>query len=146
MGWLADLVGVSTVAAVFGCLTLLVPRAMVPMPVLWWAGFGVAVVGLFLWHNKSAPVRPGNWLKLLGFIVLLDMASFCIDMILGELTHPHLSPLKSAMQLGGPFGFAATSFLIPATFIAAVGGLIRSSFLCSIKRSPDVGAPRSSSW
>lgn len=146
MRWLADLVGVSTIAAIIGCLTLLVPRAIVPGPVFWWTGLGVAVVGLFLWHDKSAPVRPRDWLKLLGFIVLLDMGSFCIDMFVGELTHPHLSPLKSAMEVGSPFGFAATSILIPATFIAAVGGLIRSRFLHSIRRSPDIGSRQSGSW
>lgn len=135
MRWLADLVGISTVAGIFGFLTLLVPRDIAG-PILWWAALGVAVIGLFLWHDKSAPIRPRDWLKLLGGIVLLDIGSFCIDMIIGESMHQHLSPLRSAMEAGSPFGFAATSILIPAAFIAAVGGFVRGSFLYWITRSP----------
>lgn len=142
MRWLADLVGLSIVAAVLGCLTFLVPSSMVPPMLWWWPGFGIlAVSSLFFWHNKSAPVRPRDWIQAMGIIVLLDIGSFCIDMILGELLHPHLSPLKSAMEFGGPFGFAATSILIPGLFVASFAGFARSAFLCWFRRPPDIDAP-----
>jgi hypothetical protein len=141
MRWLADLVGLAILAAIFGCLTFLVPSRMVPPMLWWWPGFGIlAIPCLFFWHNKSTPVRPRDWIKLLGVIVLLDMTSFCIDVILGELSHPHLSPWKSAMQFGGPFGFAATSILIPGVFVASLAGFVRSGFLCGFRRTPDIDA------
>lgn len=140
MRWLADLVGLSIVTAIFGFLTLLAPRLLAPVG--WWPGFVfVAVLGMFFWHSKSAPVGPRDWLKFLGVIVLLDMGSFCIDMIVGELSRPHLSPLKSAMEFGGPFGFAATSVLIPSLFVVSIAGLARSGFLYWVKRSPDIDTP-----
>jgi hypothetical protein len=139
MVWLGDLVGISSVAAIFGILSLFIPRSTAEPALLWWAAFGVAMIGLYLWHNKSAPVRPGDWLKALGVIVVVDVGSLCIDMVLGEFLHPHPSPFRSAMEVGGPFGFATTSVLIPAVFVASVAGLLRSSFLHMIKRPPQAG-------
>lgn len=131
MLWIADLVGLSVLAAIVGCLAVLVPRSEMMDLQSWVEVYAaLAIMGLFLWRGRSAPGRPKEWVYLLGFIVLADLLSFCIDAVSGGyIWHPEFSLIQAAMQFGGPFGFALTAFIIPMVFIVAVAGTVRSVFL-----------------
>jgi hypothetical protein len=132
MTWVGDSIGVATIAAIIGALAYFVPSSEVTYPV-WWAAFaGLSAVGIFFWRQKDSPRRPTAWLRVLGIVCLMDAASFCVDIIGGHFIRPQLSLIQAAVHFGGPLGFAATSVLIPAVFIAATAGLVRSAFLSSV--------------
>ena len=129
MRWLGDIIGLSVMAAMLGTLAVLVPRSSATLTA-WLVAYAIlAVISIPLWRNKSSPVRPQGWLQVMGIIVLLDLGSFIIDILVGELLRPQHSLIRAAMSLGGPLGFGLTSIVIPALFVAAAAGLVRSTFL-----------------
>jgi hypothetical protein len=91
--------------------------------------YGVLVaVALALWHGKEARRFSDayDWAGLFAGSVLLGALSFAVDMIVGSLNHPGMSPFLAGTKAGSPFGFVLTIFLCPGVTIVAVAGLVRS--------------------
>jgi len=92
---------------------------------------------LYLWYGKGVALKvskPAEWAAAIGASVLLGTVSFGIDMALGSIHNPSLSPFRAGTRAGSPFGFVLTVFICPGLTMVAVAGLIRS-FLTRSKNS-----------
>jgi hypothetical protein len=91
--------------------------------------YGVLVgLALAMWYGKEAKRFSDayDWVGVVGGSTLLGALSFGVDMLVGSLTHPGMSPVQAGTKAGSPFGFILTIFLCPGVAIVAVAGLVRS--------------------
>lgn len=92
----------------------------------------LAGFALYLWH-KEPPVKnlcePSEWAMAVVASVVMGGVSFGIDMIIGLLNNPKLSPIEAGTHAGSPFGFPLTVMLCPGFTMLATAGLLRSLLL-----------------
>lgn len=91
--------------------------------------YGVLVAAaLAMWHGKEAKRFSDayDWAGVFAGSVLLGALFFGIDMIVGGLDHPGISPFVAGTKAGSPFGFILTIFVCPGVTMVAVAGLVRS--------------------
>ena len=92
--------------------------------------FGVlAASAMYAWHSKKlveAISDQADWAAVIGLLFLAGAVSFGIDMIIGSINNPGLSPIDAGTRAGSPFGFPLTIFLCPGVTFIATSGLIRS--------------------
>lgn len=91
--------------------------------------YGVlAGVALSMWHGKRAErFSDGHdWVSLFAGSVLVGALFFGVDMIVGSLNHPGISPFIAGTKAGSPFGFMFTIFVCPGLTMVAVAGFVRS--------------------
>ena len=89
----------------------------------------LAALALYAWRGKRVALKvskPAEWAATVGASVLLGAVSFGIDVVLGSIHNPGLSPLRAGTRAGSPFGFPLTVFICPGFTMVAVAGLIRS--------------------
>jgi len=89
-----------------------------------------------MYFVSSENTRPGkeakrfsdayDWVGVVGGSTLLGALSVGVDMLVGSLTHPGMSPVQAGTKAGSPFGFILTIFLCPGVTLVAVAGLVRS--------------------
>jgi hypothetical protein len=76
----------------------------------------LANICFYLWHAEKSSERlsePSDWLGLIGVSIVGAAISFGLDMRVGLVFHPKLSPIQAGTKAGGPFGFALTMLLCP---------------------------------
>lgn len=91
--------------------------------------YGVLVaVALSMWHGKHAEKFSDarDWGAVLLASILVGALFFGVDVIVGGLDHPGISPIEAGTKAGSPFGFILTIFICPGVTMVAVAGLVRS--------------------
>lgn len=92
----------------------------------------LATVALYFWH-KEPPAKhitePSEWAAAIVASVLMGAVSFGIDMIVGLISNPKLSPVEAGTKAGSPFGFPLTVMLCPGFTMIAIAGLLRALLL-----------------
>jgi len=63
--------------------------------------------------------------------VLMAGVSFGIDMVIGLIENPKLTPIEAGTRAGSPFGFPLTVMLCPGFTMLAIAGLLRALLLRS---------------
>jgi len=141
---LADAVGLLLVAAQLA----LVFRWLVPDEgtrlITGILAYGVLVASaLSMWHGKAGSrfSNAYHWMGVFFGSILLGGMSFGIDILVGSVTHPGISPIKAGTKVGSPFGFILTIFLCPGVTMIAVASIVRSFLvgkppLGPVKRPP----------
>jgi len=85
-----------------------------------------------LWH-KEPPVKhlsePSEWAMAIVVSVVMGGVSFGIDMLIGLINNPKLSPIEAGTKVGSPFGFPLTLMLCPGFTMLAIAGLLRALML-----------------
>jgi len=94
----------------------------------------LAGVALYVWH-KDPPIEhlsePSEWAMAVVASILLAGVSFGIDMTIGLVNNPKLSPIEAGTKAGSPFGFPLTVMLCPGFTVLAIAGLVRALLLRS---------------
>ena len=92
----------------------------------------LAGLALYLWH-KEPPVEhlsePGEWAVAILGSVLAGGVSFGIDILVGLIINPQLTPIEAGTKAGSPFGFALTVMLCPGFTMLTIAGLLRAFLL-----------------
>jgi hypothetical protein len=92
--------------------------------------YGVLVaVALGMWHGKEASEMFSDaydWTGVIVGSILAGGMSFGVDIFVGSLTHPGLSPIVAGTKVGSPFGFMLTIFLCPGITMVGLASVIRS--------------------
>jgi len=91
--------------------------------------YGVlAALALAIWHGKDAKRFSDayDWAGVFAGSVLLGALSFGVDMFVGSLDHPGMSPFVAGTKAGSPLGFIFTIFVCPGITMVAVAGFVRS--------------------
>jgi hypothetical protein len=86
-------------------------------------------IALYLWHKQPAVKNlsePGEWAMAILGSVLMGGVSFGIDMLIGLINNPKLTPIEAGTKVGSPFGFALTVILCPGFTMLAIAGLLRA--------------------
>jgi hypothetical protein len=100
----------------------------------------LAGIALYVWH-KDPPVKrlsaPREWAMAVVGSILVGGASFGIDIVIGLIHKPKLSPIEAGTKAGSPFGFPLTVMLCPGFTMLAIAGLVRVLFLRSGAASTD---------
>jgi hypothetical protein len=93
-----------------------------------------AGVALYVWH-KDPPIEhlsePSEWAMAVVGSVLMAGVSFGIDMVIGLIENPKLTPIEAGTRAGSPFGFPLTVMLCPGFTMLAIAGLLRALLLRS---------------
>jgi hypothetical protein len=81
-----------------------------------------------MWHGKEAKrfSDASDWAGAVFGSILLGALSFGVDILIGTVIHPGMSPIEAGTQAGSPFGFILTIFLCPGVTMVALAGLVRS--------------------
>lgn len=92
----------------------------------------LAPLALYLWH-KEPPAKhlstPSEWAMAIVVSVVVAAVSFGIDVVVGLIDNPKLSPIEAGTRAGSPFGFPLTVMLCPGFTMLAIAGLLRALLL-----------------
>ena len=89
----------------------------------------LAIIGWFVWRHERAPQTPREWLRVLGWLLVVNILSFIVDMGIGQLNCPEHSLLVCSLHVFGPLGSGFTLLILPCAILVAVAGLARSAYL-----------------
>lgn len=96
-------------------------------------------LALYFWH-KNPPMEhlssPREWALAIPMSVVIGALSFGIDVVVGLIIHPRLSPIEAGTKAGSPFGFPLTVMICPGFTMLAVAGLLRASLLRRVATRP----------
>jgi hypothetical protein len=135
---ICDAVGLAAVGIQFYLLLVwLVPNEDGSRLIVWILGYILlAGLALYFWHKEpgpNVPTEPNEWAGMIGASIVMGGLSFGIDMLVGLMNHPKLSPIEAGTHAGSPFGFPLTLMICPGFTMIAVAGLLRAAMLSSVK-------------
>ena len=87
-------------------------------------------------HPVEHLFEPSEWAMTVVGSVLMAGISFGIDMVIGLINNPKLTPIEAGTRAGSPFGFPLTVMLCPGFTMLAIAGLLRALLLRSRPTRP----------
>jgi len=89
----------------------------------------LSIGALCMWHGEKTSkqiTRPSEWALLAAGSIPIGGMSFGVDMLIGSVSNPGVSPIVAGTRAGSPFGFLLTILICPGMTMIATAGFVRS--------------------
>jgi hypothetical protein len=128
---MGDIIGILTLGVEFSALVLLDRLLHGPQLEVWFLliiFLLLALISLIYWHAKQDSENIGVWRRLTIGSLILGVAFFVVDLLLGWL----FKGLDYLPILSGSSGIILTFLVCPVFTMISMGGLVRALYITRI--------------